>query len=149
MIKLPTTVWFSKTLYIIPLAYTPTAPDTDVITMGFGRVSEKTYPTTLQYTHLKTAGLQKCWKNTQDLISKNSLICTTESKASSICVGDVGGPLISAGKLIGIASFGNDDCKLGVAHGFTGISSYTQWIESVTEGGVSSRKLKTVTFKEV
>lgn len=138
LIKLPSSVWFSKSLYIIPLATSPTLTATDVVTMGFGRLSpkDKAMPSTLQYIKLKAVDLQKCLKDTQSLISKNSFICANGTQTTSMCKGDLGNPLVSAGKLIGIASFRNEDCKLGIPHGFTGISSYTQWIEGAIEGTI-------------
>lgn len=106
--------------------------------MGFGNVADKIGATTLQYTKLHAIDLQNCIKHTHIMISKNSIICADPAQ-SSICNGDVGAPLVSVtfGKLIGIASYADRNCKLGHPHGFTGISAYKQWIEGVMEGVLS------------
>lgn len=55
--------------------------------------------------------------------------------------GDVGGPLVLAdsGKLIGIASYANRNCKLGHLHGFIDVSAYIEWIEEVTEDEICEK----------
>lgn len=107
--------------------------------MGFGHVTDKTSATHLQFTRLVTVNLQKCITDTQSLISKNSAICADPAKGSSICTGDVGSPYVSStfGKLLGIASYADKNCKLDHPHGFTGIAAYRQWIDGVMEGVLS------------
>lgn len=112
--------------------------------MGFGRVSvtDKIFATRLQYSKLKTVDLQQCVQNTENLISQHSIICADNAQTqANICKGDVGSPLVSvdSGKLIGIAGYADKNCKLGHTHGFTGISAYMQWIESVIEGVICKK----------
>lgn len=53
----------------------------------------------------------------------------------------MGGPLVLAdsGKLIGIASYANRNCKLGHLHGFIDVSAYIEWIEEVTEDEICEK----------
>lgn len=108
--------------------------------MGFGRITDKKFAKILQYSQMQTIEMQKCIADTQYLISKNSVVCAVGTQ-SSICKGDLGGPLVSAntGKLIGIATFVDADCEVGRRQGFTGVSAYIQWIEGVTEGVICQK----------
>lgn len=135
MIKLPSPVTFSKYVYSILLSTSPANIGTVATTMGYGYVKPKIFPQNLQYIQLKTVDLQQCVKNTQNLISKNGVICASGNEVS-ICSGDVGGPLVSAltGKLVGVAISTQKDCTAGLPQGFTGIFAYTEWIDGVIEG---------------
>lgn len=110
--------------------------------MGFGRVSvvDKIYATTLQYTELKTVAAEQCVSNVHGLKSAENLICADEVE-TSICKGDIGGPLVSAesGELIGIASYAHRNCKLGHLHAFNDVSAHVQWIEEVTEDQICKK----------
>lgn len=135
LIKLPSVVWFSQNIHTIPFACLPSDSGTHAITMGFGRTSENKHAKTLQHAKLITVELQRCVADTQHLISKNSVVCVIGTQ-SSICHGDLGGPLVSArsGKLMGVATYIDKNCEVGRRQGFTGITAYMQWIEGVMEG---------------
>lgn len=137
LIKLPWPVMLSKTVQPVPLFTSSVSPGAPAFTMGFGHITDKLTATTLQFTRVITADLQKCVSNTSNLISKNSVICAGGQAA--ICEGDVGNPLVSStfGKLIGIASYADKNGDSGHMHGFTGIYAYRQWIEGVMEGELS------------
>lgn len=149
LIKLPKSVRGSEYIRKILISCVSTPIATDVITMGFGRVSttDKILATTLQYTKLKTIDVQECLSNTRDshnlTEAKNSLICASGPE-TSICRGDKGGPLVSAktGKLIGIASYADGNCTLGSPNAFNGISPYIQWIEGIIEDYICKKQVK-------
>lgn len=149
LIKLPKSVRRMEYIRNILISCVPTPIGSDVITMGFGRVSstDKIFATTLQYTKLKTIDSQECVSNTKDLHSltegKNSLICASGSE-TSICRGDKGGPLVSTktGKLVGIASYADGNCTLGSPDAFNGISPYIQWIEGIIEDYICKNQIK-------
>lgn len=113
--------------------------------MGFGRVSTtyKIFAKTLQYTELKTIDWHECVSNTDNLISKHSLVCANGSD-TSICTDDIGGPLVSAktGKLIGIASYADENCTLNSPQTFTGLKPYMQWIEGIIDEYICKNQVK-------
>ena len=83
---------------------------------------------------------------------KDTNICISGEQGRSTCSGDSGGPLLmkNKGKInissfivrpnlldiykqIGITSFGSlITCESGIAAGFTRVSSYLKWIETIT-----------------
>lgn len=137
LIKLRSPVQFSDYVQPIRLSTKPTTANTNAIVLGYGRVSPNIYPENLQFTNFKTLDLQECLKKTYNLTSKNSLVCA-KGVQSSLCTGDIGDPLVSAdtGKLIGVAIYIGKDCELNRPQGFTGITSYINWIEGVTGGAI-------------
>lgn len=120
----------------IQLSSVPIAPGANVITTGYGFVKTKVLPHNLQHTKFNIIDMHKCVKDIDmnKLISKHSVVCA-KGIQSSLCIGDVGGPLVSAdtGKLVGLAIFTYRDCEVG-PQGFTGIYAYLEWIEGVIEG---------------
>lgn len=99
--------------------------------MGYGLATAKVFPKNMQYANLKTVGLQECAPIKPRLIPKDSLFCAKDAHAT-ICLGDGGGPLVSAktGKLIGISVSSWGDCEFG-PQGFTGIGAYFNWINGI------------------
>lgn len=142
LIKLPSEASLSEYIQSVPFVCSPATVATEVITMGFGRVSvtDKIYATTLQYTELQTVDANKCLSDVHGLASAESLVCADE-KQTSTCKGDIGGPLVLAesGELIGIASYAHRNCKLGHLHAFIDVSAHVQWIEEVTEDQICKK----------
>lgn len=138
LIKLSSPVQLSEYIQAVPFACQSTAADTDVIALGFGRVSiiDKIFATTLQYTEMKTVDSKECFSKSNGLTSEDNVVCADET-LTSICKGDQGGPLVLADSntLIGVASYANRNCKLGHSHGFIDVTAndIMQWIEEVTE----------------
>lgn len=122
----------------------PITTGANVVTTGYGLVKTKVLPHNLQYTKFNTIDMQNCVKeiDLHKLISKYSLVCA-KGVQSSLCIGDVGGPLVSAdtGKLVGIGIFTYRDCEVG-PQGFTGIYPYIEWIEGVIEGVIRKKDKK-------
>lgn len=129
LIKLPLPVQFSK--YIRPIQLSPVLPKIgmDAITAGYGLVDVKLFPHNLQYTKFKIIDLNECIPNAQNFTPKHSRICAKDTR-SRLCFGDVGGPLVFDGKLIGFAIYTHGDCEVGT-QGYTGIFAYIKWIENV------------------
>lgn len=65
---------------------------------------------------------------------KDTNICTagytTIKSSATICEGDFGGPLVlnQTGFLIGIGSFGYENCGLSAPNVFTSVMKYSTWI---------------------
>lgn len=101
--------------------------------MGYGiaNLASKVFPKNLQYTKLRTVGLQECAPIKPHLVPKDSLVCAKDAK-STICLGDGGGPLVSpkTDKLIGIAVSSWGDCEAG-PQGFTSTTAYIDWINRI------------------
>ena len=135
LIKLPSAVVLSDYVQPIPLSCAPTPIGADAIAMGFGFLKNDQMPQNLQFTKLKTVGLQECKQDTQKLISKNGIVCASETN-TVLCHGDLGDPLVSSdtGKLIGVTIYALGDCQVGDPQGFIGISAYIEWIGDVIDG---------------
>ena len=56
--------------------------------------------------------------------------CTQNERGEGFCTSDLGGPLVSNGRLIGIASW-NHPCGTGVRDVYVRISHYRLWIGSI------------------
>lgn len=67
----------------------------------------------------------------QTMFIHHSTICTILKQGHGACYGDSGGPLVSAGKLIGVVSWGIP-CAQGRPDAFTRVTSYLDWIAENT-----------------
>lgn len=131
LIKLPSILQFTDYVKSIKLASAPTAIGADAITLGYGRVSEDIFPQNLQYTKFNTINKLECTTDEYKLIPDYRVACAKGTQ-SSICIGDVGGPLVSAGKLIGVAISTWKECEVDHPQGFTDILPYVEWIYGIT-----------------
>lgn len=124
LVKLPRYVQVSDYVNPIRLSSVPPTAGTDVITMGYGLVYTNVFPQNLQYTQFKTVDLKECAPDTG--------VCAKGTQ-SSLCFGDIGGPLVSAitGRLVGIAISTWGDCEVNRPQSFTAISSYIKWIDGI------------------
>ncbi|XP_038225529.1 ovochymase-1 isoform X1 [Dermochelys coriacea] len=114
--------------------------DARCLTAGWGATEsgKDEYSIRLQQTNIPLLSNEACvsyWG--QDI--KNTNICGGAAGATA-CSGDSGGPLICMKngyyKLIGIVSWGSDDCHPESPTVYTRISTYRDWISSVTNGKV-------------
>lgn len=87
-------------------------------------------PSSLQYARLSSIGTSECSNRLQTQISSSQL-CTFTRSGQGACQGDSGGPLVYNGQLAGIVSFGRP-CAIGYPDVFTRVSSFLDWIQSVT-----------------
>lgn len=99
---------------------------------GITKGDEMVFPKILQYTELKTMSTLSCLKTYPFLIFRRSVICVEGEEERSACQGDSGGPLISNDSLIGLTSFGSQNCPEGAPQVFTKIAKYAKWIEDVS-----------------
>lgn len=133
LLKLPSPVRFSEYIKPIVLPTLSIASGMEVIAMGYGmaNLASKVFPKNLQYTTLRTVGLQECAPVKPNLVPKDTLICAKDAKAT-ICLGDGGGPLVSpkTNKLVGIAVSSWDNCEFG-PQGFTSTTAYLGWINGI------------------
>ncbi|PVU89827.1 hypothetical protein BB559_002015 [Furculomyces boomerangus] len=145
VIKIPP-IKISKKIWPINLATYGIAQDTNVVALGWGKLSnnDDNLSENLQKVGLVTGNPELCsaLKPNKKRNSK-SLLCTINSKSlrKDTCLGDSGGPLITdngnLGKqFIGITSFGtnstgfgNNECGLKSGYGFyTKVSYYFDFI---------------------
>ncbi|XP_060526468.1 brachyurin-like [Cylas formicarius] len=64
--------------------------------------------------------------------NKDTQVCASMAYGQGSCVGDSGGPLLWNNKVIGIVSYGPQDCLLGGADVYTKVATYLDWIHSIT-----------------
>ncbi|KAG6939667.1 ovochymase 1 [Chelydra serpentina] len=114
--------------------------DARCLTAGWGATEpgKDEYSIRLQQTNIPLLSNEACvsyWG--QDI--KNTNICGGAAGATA-CSGDSGGPLICMingyYKLIGVVSWGSDNCHPKSPTVYTRISAYRDWISSVTNGKV-------------
>ncbi|XP_075796837.1 ovochymase-1 isoform X2 [Pelodiscus sinensis] len=114
--------------------------DARCLTAGWGATEsgKDEYSIRLQQASIPLFSNEACrsyWG--QDI--KNTNICGGAAGATA-CLGDSGGPLICMVngyyKLIGIVSWGSDNCNPKSPTVYTRISTYRDWISSVTNGKV-------------
>lgn len=108
-----------------------TAIGSDAITLGYGRVNEDIFPQNLQYTKFNTINKLECTTDEYKLMPNYHVVCAKGTQ-SSICIGDVGSPLISGSKLIGVAISTWKECEVDHPQGFTSIKPYVEWIDGIT-----------------
>ncbi|XP_074857006.1 ovochymase-1 [Carettochelys insculpta] len=114
--------------------------DAKCLTAGWGATdsSKDEYSVRLQQTSIPLLSNEACvsyWG--QDI--KNTNICGGAAGATA-CLGDSGGPLICLingyYKLIGVVSWGSDNCHPKAPTVYTRISAYRDWLSFVTNGEV-------------
>lgn len=126
LIRLPRRVPFSEYVRRISLSSAPIFANTQVITLGYGLVKNSVFPDNLQHTKFQTT---ECAPHTLDLVPKDSLVCA-KGVLSSLCVGDMGDPLVSGltGKLVGVAISTFGDCDVDRPQTYISVSPYIDWI---------------------
>merc|ERR1711963_1250175 len=69
------------------------------------------------------------------VIQRRYEVCTSVADGKSACFGDSGSALVCDGKVSGIVSFGDIECRTDIdaPNVYTRISPYVEWIQGVTE----------------
>lgn len=118
--------------------------------LGWGETAPDVFPSVLQEGDVSAAASQfssRCEKWQPKDYDRNSMICASgvnsESDIVDTCFGDSGGPLFidreSEPELVGITSWGSDDCpKLGFPGLYTRVSNYLSWVERKISPRISS-----------
>ncbi|XP_055620584.1 chymotrypsin-1-like [Toxorhynchites rutilus septentrionalis] len=110
------------------------AAGTEAVLTGWGGTQQNVGPLSdqLQFIRLRVIGQPQCREKLS--IIQNGHICTLNREGEGICEGDSGSPLVSGGRVIGIANFGanygSKECAAGLPDGFARVSYYYRWIEN-------------------
>ncbi|KAI9558942.1 chymotrypsin-like protein [Daphnia sinensis] len=140
LIRLPTPVSF--TAEIAPICLVPNTEEDHVgdmlLASGWGLDSDTATTTTANLRKVQAPGIsvadcQAVYGNSV----QDSVLCIDTTGGHGTCNGDSGGPLsyINNGvyNQVGLVSFGSaSGCELGYPTGFSRISSFIDWIVSVT-----------------
>lgn len=94
---------------------------------GFTRNAAQEYSNSLQHVALTTLTLAQCQSYLPGYPIDGTNVCAFEGRGYGACNGDSGGPLIFAGRQIGLLSWGIP-CAVDKPDVFTSISSYRSWI---------------------
>jgi len=102
----------------------------------------------LRFITVPVISNQECSDVFQGFITPSNL-CVSTAGGRSPCQGDSGGPLttiIDRNRtiVIGIVSFGTEDCSVGVPSAFARVTSFLSWIESIVNSGCNLRVEKNV-----
>jgi len=112
---------------------------------GWGSMSTVhaiTTPAQLRKVFVSIVTNQKCKQTYGDNTIKNTHICLG-NPGKSACAGDSGGPAVwvnpatSHAYLVGVTSFGDQDCSSGATFTpgvYTRVTTYLQWIKKTTQG---------------
>jgi secreted trypsin-like serine protease len=139
LIKLEKPVVFTENIKPIPLpsATTSSADEKNILRVsGFGLTVSNQIASTLQFTDVIVISKKECGMYYGSMIT-DKMVCTRGYPNTNMgtCNGDSGGPLISKTNIpeqVGIVSFGSaQGCAIGAPQGFTRVSSYLTWINSV------------------
>lgn len=143
VLRLPQSVQLSQYISVIRLPpYSLASHDLVGVTVtisGWGKPSDSSPSISeeLRYVSMPVTTNQECAYYFGDSINPSKL-CTSTTGGHSACNGDSGGPLIAQltdGSFVevGIVSFGSTTgCEIGWPAVFTRVTSYLQWIQSVT-----------------
>ncbi|KXN70030.1 trypsin-like serine protease [Conidiobolus coronatus NRRL 28638] len=99
------------------------------LTQGGGATS-----TVLKETDLKIVGGDQCSRLFGPFNPSYKICAAPIHKGDSACQGDSGGPLISGNTLVGIVSYGAENCD-GTVSVYTRISKYINWINQYRSKG--------------
>lgn len=146
LIKLPKTIEFSDE-FIRPSCL-PSYSDAEnnfageqVTATGWGKLSDDSFSKSDRLNFAKNLPVltnEACDAAYGGGLINNGHICIDSKGGHGVCNGDSGGPLNyeqTTGKYItvGVASFVSSlGCESGVPHGFTRVTEYLDWIETVT-----------------
>lgn len=111
---------------------------------GFGTTGIGTGPSeVLRFITVPVISNQECSDVFRGSILPSNL-CVSTVGGRSPCQGDSGGPLTTAIDrnrtiVIGVVSFGAEDCSVGVPVAFARVTSFLSWIESHVNSGSNLR----------
>uniref|UniRef100_A0A8D2ZN27 Peptidase S1 domain-containing protein n=1 Tax=Scophthalmus maximus TaxID=52904 RepID=A0A8D2ZN27_SCOMX len=149
LLKLSAPVNF--TLFIQPVCL-PTADSTfhaglSSWVAGWGRTATNQSSDILQEVNLPIVGNKQCQCDISFLITENMICAGVKAGGKDACQGDSGGALVNKklGRWVqnGIVSFGDGCARPNSPGGFTRVSQYQQWIETIT--GVNKTEFVTFT----
>ncbi|KAI9558950.1 chymotrypsin-like protein [Daphnia sinensis] len=141
LIKLPEPVTFTDAISPICLAPAtePSHAGDPLHVSGWGKPSDAATGISPVLREVDVVGItnQECVAAYSILTIRDSNICVSTLGGKSSCNGDSGGPLsyINNGVFnqVGVVSFGsNQGCELEIPAGFARVSSFADWISSVT-----------------
>ncbi|KXJ74327.1 chymotrypsin-2 [Aedes albopictus] len=131
-------LWLSNRVGKIELGKEFVPAGTEATITGWGGTLQSGGPLSdkLQYARLRVIGELQC----QTVLANigDWILCTYTREGQGICGGDSGSPLVSDGKVIGIASFGvgylpGEGCAAGFPDGFARVSHFYNWIRETTQ----------------
>lgn len=135
LLKVQPPIRYNNKVQPIALASNVIGADIKLTLSGWGLTRYPGNPSDMlkciELRSITTADCDKLQPNDAPPITQKQL-CTFNRVGEGSCQGDSGGPLIVGGKLAGIVSWGQP-CAIGFPDVFTRVSSYIDWILSVTE----------------
>jgi secreted trypsin-like serine protease len=110
--------------------------DETVFATGWGLYKDVPFPSTrdmsdvLLGVEVPVSNLTECqiYYNDEDTYVVDTNVCTSGYRNKGTCDGDSGGPLTLDGVLIGVTSFGTDQCELCSPSVYTRVVDYLDWI---------------------
>uniref|UniRef100_A0A0K8VIH5 Trypsin-5 n=1 Tax=Bactrocera latifrons TaxID=174628 RepID=A0A0K8VIH5_BACLA len=135
LLRLSSPLSFNDKIKPVLLASTDLPDGTPTIITGWGGVSSGGLADQLQYNTEYTLNHDTCVKRLNTLA--DSMRCLDKSAGNGICGGDFGGPAVANGVLIGISSFGVNDCGSSLPNGFTDVVYTRDWIRANSDADCS------------
>ena len=129
LMQLAEPLTFSRDIRPIFLSRSDPPVGARVVISGYGAINNyKINAKELQWTFVYTRWTESCRRFTHFPILWHSAICLDHEIGSGACFGDSGGPLTFNEELIGVCSFGDDDCGSTVPDVYTRVLPYLDWI---------------------
>ncbi|EFX72708.1 hypothetical protein DAPPUDRAFT_215874 [Daphnia pulex] len=161
LINLTSAVTYTQYIRPITLANSsePNHVNDNVTVAGWGSTFDGSLSgsSTLRKATVPVITNNEC-KLTYGNIVSDKIICTSGKNYRGTCNGDSGGPMNYKGsdgswKQIGIVSFGSTEgCQKNHPNGYTRISSYSSWIQSIispSSSPTTSTKIPTTTYSSI
>uniref|UniRef100_A0A1A9WAU6 Lectizyme n=1 Tax=Glossina brevipalpis TaxID=37001 RepID=A0A1A9WAU6_9MUSC len=118
----------SKIPFVKDVTEIPT-PDSDVLTAGWGKQSDDSFPVKLHKDIFKMATEEQC-----DAVysgNNKSFMCLNHDLRKGICYGDGGNGAVYDGKLIAIANFVVGACGSRYPDVYTNLVPFASWLEDI------------------
>ncbi|CAG2175020.1 unnamed protein product [Oppiella nova] len=140
LVKLDQPAYQSATVRYATLATGYPHNGTKVIVSGWGLTNGSaplSFATDLQYAVLSVVDRDTCaqeWASRQSINKVDDTNICAQSSTQSGCAGDSGGPLTVNGELVGVVSYGVNQCPLNYLPNVFGyVPSVRAWIDSTTK----------------
>lgn len=133
LLKIKESFRFNDHVKPVPIRSSFVGGGENVTVSGWGRLqANDTSPSEyLQFVTYETMTNDECSREREPfsyLAKYSAVLCTKSLAGERTCRGDSGGPLVLNGELVGIVSFGQRGCPLGLPNGFIRVAHYLEWI---------------------
>uniref|UniRef100_A0A1I8NC12 Peptidase S1 domain-containing protein n=1 Tax=Musca domestica TaxID=7370 RepID=A0A1I8NC12_MUSDO len=134
LLKLEEPLIFSDYIKPISLPYERPSLTAQVSVPGWGlHKTSGDVSRYLKYLSMEVVDNKECLSYLYGEDADARLLCLQFGHGGGICSGDIGGPAVYDGELVGLASFSIERCGSEYPDGFTNIAFFVRWIRENTD----------------